>query len=94
VKNSDTMSIKVLENEKDKVKLEFEGETETLTHLVATQVWNEGGEASAIKEHPFIEEPKLVVRGSNPQKLLEKASKALEEQCDEFKEEFKRALKK
>ena len=88
------MNIKVLEAEKEKMKIEFEDETETITQLLATQVWKEGGEAAAIREHPFIENPKLVVMGTNPTKLLDKASTAIEEQCEEFKEEFKRALEK
>ena len=88
------MNVKVLENEKDLLRLEFEDETETLTQLLATQVWNEGGEAAAIREHPFIEKPKLVVKGGKVGKILLKASTALQEQCDEFKEEFKRALEK
>ena len=74
--------------------LEFEDETETVTNLLATQVWKEGGEAAAVREHPFIENPKLAVMGDNAKKLLEKASVALDEECDEFKEEFKRALDK
>jgi DNA-directed RNA polymerase subunit L len=88
------MNVKVLEQDKEKIKLEFKGESETLPQLLATQVWNEGGEAAAFREHPFMEEPKLIVRGSNAAKLLDKASTALEEQCDEFKEEFRRALEK
>jgi len=88
------MNIKVLEDSKEKLFLEFEDETETITNLLATQVWKEGGESAAIREHPFIENPKLVVMGNNSRKLLEKASTALEEQCEEFKEEFKRALDK
>ncbi len=88
------MNIKVLEDEKERLLLEFEDETETITNLLATQVWKEGGEAAAIREHPFIENPKLIVMGKNPKRFLEKASIALEEQCDEFKEEFRRALEK
>ena len=88
------MNIKVLEENKEMMKIEFEDETETLTHLIATQVWKESGEAAAIKEHPFIENPKVVVMGSNPTKVLDKAATSLEEECDEFKEEFKRALEK
>ena len=88
------MNVKVLENEKEQLKIEFEDETETLTHLLATQVWNDGGEAAAIREHPFIEKPKVMIKGTNPQKILLKATTALQEQCDEFKEEFKRALDK
>lgn len=88
------MNVKVLNNKKDELKLEFEDETETMTQLLATQVWNEGNEAAAVREHPFIENPKLVVMGNNPAKVLKKATTALEEQCDDFKEEFKRALEK
>jgi len=88
------MNLKVLEDEKNKLKLEVEGETPTLTQVISTQVWKEGGDAAALKEHPFMEEVKILVLGSNPRKLLEKATTALEEQCDELKEEFQRALKK
>jgi len=88
------MELKVLEEEKNKLKIEVKGETPTLTQLLATQVWKEGGDSAAIREHPFMEEPKIVVLGTNPKKLIEKAITALEEQCDEFKTEFSRALKK
>lgn len=88
------MNLKVLEDEKEKLKIEVAGETPTITQLISTQIWKEGGEAAAIKEHPFMEEPKILVLGSNPRKILEKALTALEEQCDELKEELQRALKK
>jgi DNA-directed RNA polymerase subunit L len=88
------MNLKVLEDEKDKLKIEVQGETATLTQLISTQVWKEGGDAAALKEHPFMEEAKILVLGSNPRKLLEKAATALQEQCDELKEGFQRALKK
>lgn len=88
------MNIEVLENEKEKLKIEFKDETETVTQLLATQVWKEGGEAAAVREHPFIENPKIIVMGKNPKRVLKKASTALEEQCDEFREEFRRALEK
>lgn len=94
MENSDSMNIKVLEDSKEKLFIEFEDETETITNLLATQVWREGGEAAAVREHPFIENPKLIVMGGNGKKLLGKASTAIEEQCEEFKEEFKRALEK
>lgn len=88
------MDIKVLEDEREKLKIEFVNETETLTQTLATNVWNEGGEASSLKEHPFLENPKIVVMGKNPKRLLKKAATVLETECDEFKEEFQRALKK
>lgn len=87
------MQVSVVEESKEKLKVEVKGETPTVTQLIARQVWEENGEAAAIREHPFMVEPKIVVEGSNPRKLLEKAAKAVEEQCDEFKDEFKRAAK-
>ena len=46
-----------------------------------------------MREHPFLLEPKIIVHGSNPRKLLQKASDAVVEQCDELEKEFKRAMK-
>ena len=88
------MNIKVIEDSKEKLVLQFEDETETITNVLATQVWKEGGDSAAIREHPFIEKPRLVVMGSSAKKTLEKATKSLEEECDEFKVEFERALQK
>ncbi len=88
------MNVKVLQDDKEMTKIEFLDESETFPQLLATQVWKEGGEASAVKEHPFTENPKIIVMGSNAKKLLAKATTSIEEQCDEFKEEFTRALEK
>lgn len=88
------MQIEVLEKEKDKLKLEIKGETHTLTQLLATTVWEEGGEAAAIQEHPFMEEHKIIVTARNPQRVLEKASIRIQKECDEFRDDFSRALQK
>jgi DNA-directed RNA polymerase subunit L len=87
------MFVSVVEETKDKLKVEVKGESATLTQLMAKQAWKEGGEAAAIREHPFMVEPKILVMGTNPRKILEKSAKSVEEQADEFKAEFKRALK-
>lgn len=87
------MQVSVVEDEKEKLKVEVRGESVTLTQLIATQIWQEGGQAAAFREHPFMVEPKILVEGSNPRKLLEKAAKVVEGQADELKDELKRALK-
>jgi DNA-directed RNA polymerase subunit L len=81
------------ESEKNELILEVEGESHTLTQLLSKEAWQEG-EAASVKEHPFMKEPKIIVRGRAPKKILERASKRIQEQCDEFKTEFSRALKK
>ncbi len=88
------MNIEVLEKEKGKIKLEVKGIGNTFPQLIADSVWEEGAQGAMIREHPFMEEPKVIVTGSNPKKALENAAIKIEEFCDEFQEEFKRALKK
>ena len=87
------MQVSVVEDSKEKIKVEVRGESVTLTQLIATQIWQEGGQAAAFREHPFMVEPKILVEGGNPKKLLEKAAKVVENQADELKDELKRALK-
>ncbi len=87
------MQVSVVLDEKEKMKVEVRGESATLTQLIATEVWKLEGQAAAFREHPFMVEPKILVEGGNPRKLLEKAAKVVEEQADELKDELKRALK-
>ena len=87
------MQVKVLEDEKEKLAIELSGDNQTISQAIAKQVWFEGGEAAAVREHPFLLEPKIIVRGSNPRKILQKAADAVVEQCDELEKEFKRAMK-
>lgn len=87
------MQIKVLEDEKEKLAVELGGDTQTVSQVIAKQVWAEGGEAAAVRSHPFLAEPKIIVHGSNPRKLLQRAADAVAEQCDELEKEFKRAMK-
>ena len=88
------MRLEVLEDDKDRLKVEVKGETLTLPQLVASTIWDKGGEAAAIQEHPFMEDPKIIVKGPSPKKLLEKAADVIAGQCEEFKEEFQKASKK
>jgi DNA-directed RNA polymerase subunit L len=87
------MQLRVVEENKGMLKIEVAGESATLTQLIAEQVWNNGGEAAALQEHPFMEEPKILVTGTNPRKLLEKAASSVQDTADKCKEEWNKALK-
>lgn len=87
------MNIDVLENKKNKIKLEFKGEDAYLPHLFATECWEKNGEATARREHPFLAEPKLIVKGTNPGKILKRAAKSIAGKCDELSIEFKKTVK-
>lgn len=88
------MEVNVLEKDKEKMKIEVKGESFTLTQLLAKTLWRQGSEAASVKEHPVLEQPKIIVKASNPKKALEKAASSVEEICEELKKDFKSALKK
>ena len=88
------MHIEVLENKKDKVKIELAGETSALTQLIAKAGWETGGQIAAVQEHPFTDQPKLVSIGSNALKNLGKAASKVIKDTEDLEAEFKRALKK
>jgi len=88
------MQLNVLEESGERIKVEVRGETETLTQVIARQVWEEGAEAASVKSHPFMVQPFIVVKGTGAKKKLVKAAQAIEEKCEEFREEFKKALQK
>jgi DNA-directed RNA polymerase subunit L len=87
------MKVTILEEEKGKLKLELKGSTKSFAHTISGEVWENGKEAAAIREHPFMVEPAILVKAPNPRKALENAGKAVIEQCDELKEAYKHAGK-
>jgi DNA-directed RNA polymerase subunit L len=85
------MKVSKVEDEKGKMKIELKNSSKSFAHLIATEIWEDGkGEAAALQEHPFMVEPKLLVKGSNPVKLMEKAASTVEKSCEELKEAYKR----
>ena len=85
------MEIKAVKDGKDFLEIEVAGESHTLTQLVAKTA--EGGDVAAVLEHPFMAEPKLIVSGANPKKILEKSAARIQKEAEEFGEQFKKAVK-
>jgi DNA-directed RNA polymerase subunit L len=86
------MQVSVVEQEKGKMKVELKGSSKSFAHLISSEVWEtEKGEAAALQEHPFLKEPELLVKSSNPKKSMEKAASSIEKKCDELKEAYKRS---
>lgn len=85
------MILKMIKDEKEFLEIEVAGEGHTLTQLVAKTA--EGGDVAAVLEHPFMAEPKLIVGGTSPKKILEKAAARIEKEAEEFRDEFKKAVK-
>ena len=89
------MKLKLLEKSDEKMKIEMEGESFTLANLLRKNLWESGAEqASYMKEHPYLSQPKIIVFSKNPKKSLENAAQKVADAAKEFQTEFKRALKK
>jgi DNA-directed RNA polymerase subunit L len=86
------MHLHVVEDQKERLKVELEGETETITSMIAKEAWQHG-DAAAVRDHPFMANPAIVIKGKNPKSILKKGAVAAEEKCEEFIEEFKKANK-
>lgn len=92
------MELKKIKEDEKTLLLEVGGETFTVTNVLREELWNDKGvsESAQIREHPYLSQPKVFVkteRGS-PISALEKAAERISQQAKEFREEFKKALKK
>ena len=92
------MELKKIKEDEKTLLLEVSGETFTVTNALREELWNDKSvtESAQIREHPYLSQPKVFVkteRGS-PAAALEKAAERISSQAKEFREEFKKALKK
>lgn len=86
------MKLKLLEKGKNKIVLEVSGETHTFLNLLRENAWKVGSrQASYMIEHPYLLEPKFIVRADNPKKILSEAAQRIIDQAKDFEKEFKRA---
>jgi len=92
------MELKVAKEEKDSILIEIVGETISFANLVRQESWNDKStsEAAHIKEHPYLSQPKVFIRSSrgSARPILEKTAERITDHAKEFKEEFKKGLKK
>ncbi len=80
----------VVKKEKGFAKVEVPGETETVTRLVASELKCDG---AAVREHPFMRPPALVVKADRPVDEISRACDAVLKTVKEFRTQFTRALK-
>ncbi len=89
------MKLAVLEKSDSKWVLEVRGETHTLLNLLSENAWKSGADqASYIIEHPYLSEPKIIVRSKNPKKTLLEAVQLIVMQSKEFEKEFQINMKR
>ncbi|MBN1896593.1 MAG: hypothetical protein JW789_02590 [Candidatus Aenigmarchaeota archaeon] len=89
------MELKVLESKADKLNVEVMGETHTLLNIVSEYAWDTGAsQSSYIIEHPYLSQPKLIVKAKNPKKTVSDAAQLVADRSKEFRVAFDRAAKK
>jgi len=89
------MKLKVLEKSKERLKIEVEGESHTLLNLLRENAWKSGAsQSSYLIEHPYMSQPKIVVKAKNPKRVLSSAAQTIINQAKEFGKEFSRLTKR
>ena len=73
--------------EDGKITIELDKE-HTIANLLRKALWEVGAESGYDKGHPYIGKSKLVIKGDDPKKLLDKAIAKIKNDLKEFKSEF------
>ena len=92
------MNIEKIKEEGDTFLIQINGGTLSFVNLLKEELWNDSNvqEAAAIKDHPYMAEPKLLLKmkgKSNPRTAIGKSIKRVENKLKDFDKEFRRALK-
>lgn len=87
------MELNVVKQDEKRLVIETKGESISFVHMIKDELWKDSSvkEAAAIKEHPYLAQPKILVAVSRgtPKTALEKASDSIAKQAKEFKDKFK-----
>jgi len=87
------MEIKILEDTKEKLKLEIKGEGHTLCNPLVKELWKDSNvEVAGYNiDHSLVSNPLLVIEAKNAKTALKKAISGLSKNIKDFDEKFKKA---
>ena len=90
------MDVKVTKEGKDTIVVEFDGARHTIPNLLRNNLWDDTSVTLAAyeKKHPYLGNPKLIIKSKNPKKSLLDAIKLSQAQIKDFEKEFLKAVKK
>ncbi len=89
------MNIKALEKKKDRFVIEVRGEDHTLLNLLREKSWKAGAQqANYMIEHPYLAVPKIIIKASDPKKVLRGAAELVVSEAKEFGKQFGRAMRR
>jgi len=86
------MEIKIIEESKNKIIVEVQGEDATLCNALRKELMNDEAVKTAAyaKKHPMIGSPYIIVEtsGKNPRDALLEAAKRLKKEIEKFRKDF------
>lgn len=85
------MEIKIVENKKDVIEIEFDNKT--LPNALVSELNKEGVDAYVYEKHPLFPGYRLHIKGGEPMKKLKKALSTVEGEWSEFKKELTKGIK-
>ena len=87
------MKLEVIENEDGKLKIKVPDLT--LVNLVNENIWHQKGiDVSAYApEHPYLEQPVLLVKAKNPKKAVLDAIGQIQDDAKDLKKQFNAQMK-
>jgi len=92
-----TLNVKILEEKKNRLVFEIEGDSHTLAAALSKELWNDEHikVAGYNVEHPLLAKPKFVVEtdGAEPRKLVSAALKRLGKQSEKLRDTAAKELK-
>lgn len=87
------MEVQILEEKKDKIVFEIQGQSHTLSNALRKELWNDEHVkvAAYAVEHPLLDIPRFVLEtdGADPRKTLQAAAKRVQKQLEKIKTEAK-----
>ena len=86
------MKLNVVEQKKDKLKLEIPDLT--FVNVLNDKLWNAGADYSAYNvDHPYLSKPVLVLKSKNPKTILLRAGEQVIADVRELRKLFQHAVK-
>lgn len=89
------LKVKINKIAKDTIEVEIEGMRHTIPNMLRQELWNDSSVSLAAyeKTHPYLGNPKLIIKGKNPKESLVEAIKRVESEFKKFEKEFSKAAK-
>ncbi len=88
------MNVNITKTGTDMITVEIEGLRHTIPNVLREELWNDSTVSFAAyeKKHPYVGNPKLVIKSKDPKKSLLSAIKSTQSNIKELEKELSKSL--